>query len=245
MYIISCVIGCVLGFSSPRKYSVSGSILPSPRLISTQVFSNADALLKSSTSLLMQFGQFINHDMEFTSQATFSKMSYIQFVFQIFFLISIINTCNAENGEGFVCCGSNNTLLDSSVLGSLVNCLPISVPVNDPQLQNSQEACMNFVRSSTGPNRLSCYLPFINYAEQVILMLTSYFNPKPIIYNNMVNNQLNQNTHWIDASVVYGSNDETLTNLRDPSSGLLKTYLFEGRHLLPRNCSPICLFSAG
>ena len=78
MCIISCVIGCVLGFSSPRKYSVSGSILPSPRLISTQVFSNADdALLKSSTSLLMQFGQFINHDMEFTSQATFSKMSYI------------------------------------------------------------------------------------------------------------------------------------------------------------------------
>ena len=70
-----------------------------------------------------------------------------------------------------MCCGDKNTPLNPSVLSSLVNCLPITIPVNDPQLGNPQEGCMNFVRSSTGPNRISCYLPFVNYAEQVLSII--------------------------------------------------------------------------
>ncbi len=81
--ILSCIkfnyiSWCVLGFSSPRKYGITGPLLPNPRLISTQIFSNADAPLTSSTVLLMQFGQFINHDMEFTSQFTFSKIVFVK-----------------------------------------------------------------------------------------------------------------------------------------------------------------------
>ena len=75
------------------------------------------------------------------------------------------------NGDAFMCCGRDNTPLNPFALSSLVHCLPITVPVGDPQLRNTNDGCMNFVRSSTGPNRISCYLPFVSYTEQVILPL--------------------------------------------------------------------------
>jgi len=61
------------GVSRPRKHSITGAELPSPRFISMNTFSNEDRPLEKVTSLLMQFGQFINHDMESTSQFSFSK----------------------------------------------------------------------------------------------------------------------------------------------------------------------------
>lgn len=59
------------GVSSPHNRSINGDALPSPRLISMNVFSDSDRPLKPYTSLFMQFGQFINHDLESTSQFTF------------------------------------------------------------------------------------------------------------------------------------------------------------------------------
>jgi len=61
------------GVSSPRTFDSSGTELPSPRVISMNVFSDGDRPLSNITSLLMQFGQFVNHDLESTSTFTFRK----------------------------------------------------------------------------------------------------------------------------------------------------------------------------
>jgi len=63
----------IIGVSDPRNESVSGSALPGPREISIGVFGSTDTPLSSTTSLLMQFGQLINHDMESSTQFTLSK----------------------------------------------------------------------------------------------------------------------------------------------------------------------------
>ena len=66
----------IKGISSPRTNSsinTTTNALPSARLVSTKVFAGADAPLSNVTSLLMQFGQFLNHDMESTTDFTFGK----------------------------------------------------------------------------------------------------------------------------------------------------------------------------
>lgn len=50
------------GIQSPRVSS-NGSDLNSARLISTTIFGGADRPLSTTTLALMQFGQFINHDL--------------------------------------------------------------------------------------------------------------------------------------------------------------------------------------
>lgn len=72
-----------LGITDPRTNSskVPSSALPSARLVSTTVFSGNDAPLGNITNLIMQFGQFINHDLEFTAQYAACK-SYIHILIQ-------------------------------------------------------------------------------------------------------------------------------------------------------------------
>lgn len=59
-----------IGISTPRTNATNRkNALPSARLVSTVVFDGADdSPLANITNLMMQFGQFINHDMEFTDQ---------------------------------------------------------------------------------------------------------------------------------------------------------------------------------
>ena len=60
------------GIQSPRVAS-SGSALTSARLVSTVIFGAADRPVTSATLALMQFGQFINHDFQSTTQFTFGN----------------------------------------------------------------------------------------------------------------------------------------------------------------------------
>ncbi len=134
------------------------------------VFSNGSSKesLHGFTSLLMQFGQFINHDMESTSQFTFSKYKLLIQIPSPIMIIPFTTYILIGDGSGFACCAAGNMPLNPSILDSLVHCMPITIPVNDPQLQNGQEGCMQFVRSSTGPNRINCDLKVVMHAEQVL-----------------------------------------------------------------------------
>jgi peroxidase len=64
-------------------------------------------------------------------------------------------------------------------------CFPIKIPQSDPF--HKKKICMNFVRSDAAP-RLDC-------------------SPGPL-------EQLNQITHWLDSSNVYGSDEEEARELR-------------------------------
>ena len=61
--------------------------------------------------------------------------------------------------------------------------------------------------------------------------------------------QINQNTHWLDVSTTYGSDNATSTSLRSSSNGLLLTSTDSaGRQLLPTspsNCSSCFLAGMG
>ncbi|CAI9727684.1 chorion peroxidase-like isoform X3 [Octopus vulgaris] len=76
------------------------------------------------------------------------------------------------------------------------DCLPISVPTNDSFFIKKNITCLHFLRS-TPTTSLSC--------------------------KSDVREQLNEATSYIDGSTVYGSNDNTLQQVRLYSKGLLKT----------------------
>jgi len=59
--------------SSPRTQSVTGIPLPSPRTVSSRVHIDASHLSNVHTMLLMQYGQFVDHDI------TLTPVSFIQF----------------------------------------------------------------------------------------------------------------------------------------------------------------------
>ncbi len=102
--------------------------------------------------------------------------------------------------NGMSCCSENGTL-NNEIFDKPSVCFPIKVRPDDPVHGGRQ--CMNLVRSLTTP-RLDCYP---SYAEQ-----------------------MNQITHWIDASSIYGSSDEVAKTLRTGSKGLLKVQQGELGH---------------
>jgi peroxidase len=87
-----------------------------------------------------------------------------------------------------------------------VECFPIPIPANDRVFRIS---CMNFARSQTAP-RLDCF-------------------PGP-------SEQINQITHWLDGSNIYGSDDEEAAELRAFVGGRLASRQSSfSKELLPDN----------
>ncbi|KAL3886203.1 hypothetical protein ACJMK2_026212 [Sinanodonta woodiana] len=84
----------------------------------------------------------------------------------------------------------------SSEPESRSKCLAIEIPADDPYYSQFNRTCMNFVRALPTP-KLDCTLG--------------------------QRQQLNQNTHYIDGSQIYGSDEQTSTSLRTLSGGTLKT----------------------
>ncbi|XP_062593223.1 chorion peroxidase-like [Saccostrea cucullata] len=91
---------------------------------------------------------------------------------------------------------SNLNCCDRKGLNRL-NCLPISLPKDDPYFASFKRTCMNFVRSLPSA-ALDCSV-----------------GPRQ---------QINQNTHYIDGSAVYGSDQNTMNSLRLKRDGRLQSH---------------------
>lgn len=185
----------------PRSRDVNGRPLPGPREISIAVHQRStDRHAMDLSQFTMEFGQFVSHDIQFNALA-----------------------------KGYL--NSNLECCSRLGLGRLhSNCLPISLPKDDPYFGAFKRTCMNFVRSLQS-SALDCNV-----------------GPRQ---------QINQNTHYLDGSAVYGSDQNTMNLLRLRTDGLLKSSSVDGEELLskdtnnsascrlPTNNSNVKCFNAG
>ena len=112
------------------------------------------------------------------------------------------------NGVQIDCCTENKNT-DLEETKKAV-CLPIKIPKNDPFFK-SEIDCMNFKRSKVSID-IEC---------------------QPGTYQ-----QINQITHWLDGSNIYGSSLEESNLLRTFQDGLLKIHEgSEGAEMLPKDKS--------
>ena len=109
--------------NSPRARN-DGSPLPSARLVSSRLAQESDRPSENLTLLVMQWGQFLDHDLTHTPIS------------------------RGRGGVGISCCQDGN-IADPRV--SHPDCFPIPVPRDDRQLAPFGERCMEFVRSLPAP----------------------------------------------------------------------------------------------
>ncbi|KAE8751717.1 Chorion peroxidase-like-2 [Frankliniella occidentalis] len=111
------------GVNSPRAM-LNGAPLPSARLVSNRLAQESDRPSDNVTLLLMQWGQFLDHDLTHTPIS------------------------RGQNGVGISCC-QDGQVSDPRV--SHPDCFPIPVPRDDRFLAPFGERCMEFVRSLPAP----------------------------------------------------------------------------------------------
>ncbi|KAJ6220032.1 hypothetical protein RDWZM_005844 [Blomia tropicalis] len=112
------------GINEPRR-AKDGSELPNPRLLSLSIAPEANLENNKYSLLLMQFGQFVDHDLTRTG------------------------TTKTHNNEQINCCDEKvvaNPRLRHPA------CFEIPIPEQDQFLINEQQTCMNFVRSAPAVN---------------------------------------------------------------------------------------------
>ncbi|CAG0881342.1 unnamed protein product [Darwinula stevensoni] len=115
--------------SLPRQTSVTGQPLPSPRGVSTFIHADVSRLSNRHVLMIMQFGQFLDHDITMTPVHRGFQKSVLD--------------CRA--------CDSAQRVHPE--------CFPIGVPGNDPffppvDVNTGRPRCINFVRSLPGQTKL-------------------------------------------------------------------------------------------
>lgn len=108
--------------------------------------------------------------------------------------LALSTTLDTEEAEGILCCPDNPTQDRRTTLPLHPSCAPIPVGLDDPFYGRHQTRCLNFIRNAPSP-RPNCDL-----------------GPKE---------QLNQLTHYLDGSMVYGSDKERAADLREFRDGQL------------------------
>lgn len=171
------------GIWLPRIHSVDGSLLTSPRIISRNIFDDINRPHSKYNLLLMQFGQFISHDVTQTSS---HKLS---------------------DGKDISCCSEDGSEIIPESMRHY-SCLPIEIGVDDNFYRTFNQGCINFVRSSLAP-RDGCKM---GYAKQ-----------------------LSKVTHYLDGSMIYGSDVQTVSEVRSYYGGRLRIFDDFGHQLLPLN----------
>jgi len=174
------------GIQEPRKPE-EGKDLPSPRYISNVMFRENDSVDSRKTLSLMQWTEFIEHDLAFTPVM---KM--------------------VHSGNSIMCCRQDGGFLAPRYIHPA--CMPISVPQNDPFYSKYRQLCMNYVRSL------------------IAMRPDCRFGPAE---------QMNQATHYLDGSMIYGANDEMAWALRTFSNGMLSSEMKNGYEFLPQADEPL------
>ena len=95
-------------------------------------------------------------------------------------------------------------------------CFPIRVPKDDAFWGPRNKTCLSFARSFAAPG-LDCELEF----RQQVLIFPLGNSVTSFVHSLHV--QMNQITHWLDGSNMYGSNAYMLSKLRGFEGGRLKT----------------------
>lgn len=112
------------GINSPRTHADSGRPLPSTRMVSVHFAQDKDVPSDNYTLILMQWGQFVDHDVTHTPIS------------------------RGQSGFGISCC-RNGKLIDASLRHP--DCFAIEIPPNDHMFSKFGEQCMEFVRSLPAP----------------------------------------------------------------------------------------------
>lgn len=157
-----------VGWEKERRYY--GYPKPAARLVSTTLISTNDITSDHQiTHMVMQWGQFLDHDLDHA-----------------------LPSVSSESWDGIECKKSCD---------NAAPCFPMEVPPDDPRINNRR--CIDFVRTSAvcGSGATS--------------VLWGDLTPRE---------QLNQLTSYLDASQVYGYNDDVALDLRDLTTdhGLLR-----------------------
>ncbi|XP_067203363.1 uncharacterized protein [Linepithema humile] len=180
------------GVSKPRSTSVTGTQLPNPRVISTVIHPDISNLHNRYTLMVMQFAQFLDHDL---------TMTPIHKGFQ-----ESIPSCRS--------CDSPRTVHPE--------CNPFPVPPGDhfyptANVSSGAPMCFPSMRSLPGQQHLG---------------------PRE---------QVNQNTGFLDASVVYGENSCICNILRGYNGRMnITSSPSRGRDLLPQSPThPECKSRSG
>ncbi|XP_045497152.1 heme peroxidase 2 [Colias croceus] len=180
------------GVSRPRINAVTGTPLPSPRIVSTVIHPDISNLHTRYTLMVMQFAQFLDHELTMTP----------------------IHKGFHESIPDCRSCDSPRTVHPE--------CNPFPVPRGDhyyPEVNitSGERLCFPFMRSLPGQQQLG---------------------PRE---------QVNQNTAFIDASVVYGENPCIVRKLRGFNGRLNATASpLNGKDLLPRTDNhPECKAASG
>jgi len=180
------------GISKPRMTSITGAPLPNPRVISTVIHPDISNLHNRYTLMVMQFAQFLDHDL---------TMTPIHKGFQ-----ESIPSCRS--------CDSPRTVHPE--------CNPFSVPPGDhyyPTVNVSSGARMCFPSMRSLPGQ-------------------QHLGPRE---------QVNQNTGFLDASVIYGENS-CICNILRGFNGRMNITMNprRGKDLLPQSSThPECKAPSG
>ncbi|KAJ3627107.1 hypothetical protein MTP99_014513 [Tenebrio molitor] len=126
------------GIWLPRVSEHEGQALASPRLISSTIISDGSAVNHEHTLMVMQFGQFLSHDITQSIEFSFA------------------------NGSAISCCSDDGRAKLHHEERHYA-CMAIDIPHKDPFYNQFNQKCMNFVRSVLAP-RQDCTL---GYAQQM------------------------------------------------------------------------------
>ncbi|TRY75389.1 hypothetical protein TCAL_06346 [Tigriopus californicus] len=125
--VYSDAVGLRGTFRLPTRVRRNNRVLPSARMISNTIHKHVETDTSTFTMMVMQWGQFLDHDMTFTPQRRGFQNSLIK------------------------CCTDNGQPLPEDLMHE--ECRPIEIPVTDPFYSRFNVTCMEFVRSLAAPKR--------------------------------------------------------------------------------------------